>query len=184
MRVVKYGAVFWVLALVYTTVSLLGGAKGIPAYNGLLEERARQKTNIEDLKRINLELESTRNALLYDRDTIRVYARDLGLGEEGEKFVRIVGLGQNREVPLFPGAVITAGERRSMDNQSICLIAVFAALAVFIAFLVQDVLDLNLVPEQRAPRLDPAGVAGGSAPLTAFRRTPRPLPPEPPFTGT
>ncbi|MDR2376168.1 MAG: septum formation initiator family protein [Treponema sp.] len=183
MRVVKYCVALWVLVVVYTTVSLFAGERGISAYNELLEELARQETNMKDLKRINMELENTKNALLYDSDTIRVYARDLGFGEENEKFVRIVGLGQNRKVPLFPGEVVIPEERQYMDNKTICLISIFAALTVFIAFLVQDILDLNLNQERRAPFLDPAGVAGRSVPLKTFRRTPQAFPPEPPFTS-
>jgi cell division protein FtsB len=183
MRILKYCVALWVLTAVYVTLSLFAGEKGISAYNNLQEELARQETNLKDLKRINMELENTKNALLYDSDTLRVYARDLGFGEEDEKFVRIVDLGQNRKAPLFPGEVTIAEEQHSMNNKTICLISIFAALAFFIAFLVQDLLDVNLDPERRAPILDPAGIAGQSIHIKPFRRTPQPLPPEPPFPG-
>jgi cell division protein FtsB len=168
----------WIFTAVYAALSFFAGDRGLAAYNGLLEEQKKQETNMEDLERINMELENTKNALLYDSDTIRVYARDLGFGEGGEKFARIVGLGQSRKAPLFPGEVAVTEERRSMNNKTIGLIAIFAALAVFIAFLVQDMLDLNLDAGRGAPRLDPSGMRG--APARPPRRIPRPLPSEPP----
>jgi cell division protein FtsB len=150
MRAVKYLLALWVSVAVYDGMSVLAGAQGISAYDELLEEREKQETNLENLRRINAELENRRNALLYDHDTIHVYARDLGFGEEGEKFVRIVGLGQAGKTPPHPGDVLFAGKSRSMDNKTIRLISLFAALAVLIAFLVQDALDMNL----NAPRRD------------------------------
>jgi cell division protein FtsB len=150
MRAVKYLLALWVSVAVYVGMCILAGAQGISAYDELLEEQKKLETNMEDLRRINMELENQRNALLYDQDTIRVYARDLGLGERNEKFVRIVGLGQARKAPPHPGDVLYAGKSRSMDNRTIRLISLFAALAVFIAFLIQDALDMNL----DAPRRD------------------------------
>jgi cell division protein FtsB len=150
MRAVKYLLALWISVAVYAGMSIWAGAQGISAYNELLEEREKQETNMEELRRINTELENQRNALLYDHDTIRVYARDLGFGERDEKFVRIVGLGQAGKTPPHPGDVRIAGKSRSMDNKTIRLISLFAALAVFIAFLVQDALDMNL----DAPRQD------------------------------
>jgi cell division protein FtsB len=184
MRAVKYCLVLLIAASVYTGMSFFAGARGISAYNDLLDEQKKLETNMESLERINTELENTRNALLYDHDTIRVYARDLGFGEGDEKFVRIVDLGRNRAVPLFPGEIIAAEEPRSMNNNTIYLVSIFSALAVFIAFLVQDVLDLNLDPERKAPRLDPAAAAAEGSASSFYRvpRTiPRPLPPEPPL---
>jgi cell division protein FtsB len=175
MRAAKYGMVLWIFVVVYAAMNFFAGSRGFFAYGDLLEEQKKQETNLRDLQRINEELENTKNALLYDDDTVRVYARDLGFGEEGEQFVRIVGLGQNRKVPLFPGEVVVTKERRPMNSRTIGLISLFAALAVLIAFVVQDMLDLNL--DERAPRLDPAGIVKQRP--QSFRRVPRPLPPEP-----
>jgi cell division protein FtsB len=145
MRALKYLLALWVSVVVYSGLSLYGGAKGISAYNGLLEEQEKQQANMVTLERINTELENTRNALLYDRDTIRVYARDLGFGEKDEKFVRIVGLGLSRKSQVSPGEIVIAEKPRSMGNKTIRFISIFSALAVCIAFLVADILDLKLV---------------------------------------
>jgi cell division protein FtsB len=146
MRALKYLLVLWVFSAVYAGMSIAAGAQGFFAYDELLEEKKKLEANMETLRRINTELENRRDALLYDRDTIRVYARDLGLGERNEKFVRIVGLGQAGKALLLPGEVVTAEKPRSMENKTIGLIALFTALAVFTAFVIQDLLDLNLQP--------------------------------------
>jgi cell division protein FtsB len=150
MRVVKYLLALWVAVAVYAGMSILAGAQGISAYDELLEERKKQETNMETLRRINTELENKKNALLYDHDTIRVYARNLGFGAKNEKFVRVVGLGQARKALLLPGEIVSAETPRSIDNKTIRFISIFAALAVFIALLIQDVLEINL----EAPRRD------------------------------
>ncbi|MDR2746346.1 MAG: septum formation initiator family protein [Treponema sp.] len=149
MRVVKYFLALWVSVAVYAGMSILAGAQGISAYDELLGEKKKQEANMENLRRINTELENKKNALLYDHDTIHVYARDLGFGEKNEKFVRIVGLGQAGKTLLLPGEIVIAEEPHYMDNKIIRFISIFAALAVFAAFLIQDVLDMNLAVPRR-----------------------------------
>lgn len=65
---------------------------GFSAYRQLEAERERQWENMKALGAINEKLENTKNSLLYDRDTITVYARQLGYSKENERLVRIVGL--------------------------------------------------------------------------------------------
>jgi cell division protein FtsB len=154
MSAAKYLLVLWVPVAVYTAMSLSTGLKGIPAYHELVEEQEKQEHNMKTLERLNQELENTKNALLYDRDTIRVYARNLGFGEQDEQFIRIVGLGQARNTPPSPGEVVTAEQRQSMKHKTILLIALFAALAVFIPLLISDILEANLEPEYKR-REDP-----------------------------
>jgi cell division protein FtsB len=149
MRVVKYFLALWVSVAVYAGMSILAGAQGISAYDELLGELKKQETNMETLRRINAELENKKNALLYDHDTIRVYARDLGFGEKNEKFVRIVGLGQARKALLLPGEITDAEAPHFVTNRTIIFISIFAALAVFIALLIQDVLEMNLEASRR-----------------------------------
>jgi cell division protein FtsB len=149
MRMIKYLLALWVSVAVYAAMSVAAGAQGISAYEELLAERKKLEANMENLRRINTELENKRNALLYDHDTIRVYARNLGFGEKNEKFVRIVGLGQAGTALLLPGEIMRAEKPHSIDNKIIRYVSVFAGLAVFIAFLIQDILDMNLRPPRR-----------------------------------
>ena len=150
MRVIKYLLALWVSVALYAGMSISAGAHGIFAYNELLEEQKKQEANMEKLRRINTELENKKNAMLYDHDTISVYARNLGFGAKNEKFVRVVGLGQARKALLLPGEIVSAETPRSIDNKTIRFISIFAALAVFIALLIQDALEMNL----EAPRRD------------------------------
>jgi hypothetical protein len=114
---------------------------GLSAYGELLAEKEKQKRNIEDLGLINEELENTKNALLYDRDTIAIYARELGFGEKDEKFARIVGFSGNRKPRTSPGDVVIAAKPVFMQDRIIRLISIFAGFAVFAAFLVSDLLE-------------------------------------------
>jgi cell division protein FtsB len=129
---------------VYTGLSYFAGFKGISAYQDLAAEQEQQELNMKTLEQINRDLENTQNALLYDRDTIRVYARNLGFGEEDEKFIRIVGMEQARNAPLSPGEVRIAEKRQAMKQRTIQLISIFAALAVFIPFLISGILKIKV----------------------------------------
>jgi cell division protein FtsB len=143
MRVSKYLLVLWTTVAVYTVVSLCAGTMGLSAYEELKAEREKQRRNIENLGIINEDLENAKNALLYDRDTIAIYARELGFGEKDEKFVRIVGLVGNRKPRTAPGDVVIATKPVFMQDRIIRLISLFAGFAVFAAFLVSDLLELK-----------------------------------------
>jgi cell division protein FtsB len=141
---IKYLIALWTAVAVYAAVSFFAGAAGLSAYEELNAERERQRANMETLSLINEELENSKNALLYDRDTIAVYARKLGFGERDEKFVRIVGLGGSaRKQRTAPGQIVTADKPASMPDRSISIIAICAGLAVFAALLVSDILTFR-----------------------------------------
>jgi cell division protein FtsB len=141
MRLSKYLLALWTAVAVYTLMSLCAGSIGLAAYGELFAEREKQKQNIEKLGLINEELENAKNALLYDRDTIAVYARELGFGEKNEKFVRIVGFTGNRKPRTSPGDVVIAVKPVFMQDRIIRLISIFAGFAVLVAFLVSDILE-------------------------------------------
>ncbi|MDR0449852.1 MAG: septum formation initiator family protein [Treponema sp.] len=141
MRASKYLLALWTAVAVYALVSLCAGSMGLPAYGELLAEKEKQERNLEKLGLINEELENAKNALLYDRDTIAVYARELGFGEKTEKFVRIVGFTGNRKPHTFPGDVVIAAKPVFMQDRIIRLISIFAGFAVCAAFLVSDLLE-------------------------------------------
>jgi hypothetical protein len=80
---------------------------------------------------------------MYDQDTISVYARQLGYGMEGEKYVRIMGLGiaVNTEMPV--GQVLYAASPDFVPDNTIKIISAFFGLAVFLFFLLRDLLLLK-----------------------------------------
>jgi cell division protein FtsB len=147
MRVIKYLLALWSAIAVYAVVSILAGTMGFSAYNQLETEREKQQSNMETLGLINGELENSKNALLYDRDTIAVHARELGFGEQDEKFVRIVGLGSSRRQRISPGQVVGAVKPIAISDRIIRLISLCAGLVVLVGFLVSDLLTAWAEPE-------------------------------------
>jgi cell division protein FtsB len=105
MRFLKYLLAVWITLVIYTASAFFLGSTGTYAYEQLLAERAKQKTNIEALRNLNQELEGTLNSLKYDSDTIRIYARELGYGQRDEAFVRIVGLGGAKKQRTTAGQI-------------------------------------------------------------------------------
>ncbi|MDR0689781.1 MAG: septum formation initiator family protein [Spirochaetaceae bacterium] len=101
----KYLIILWGTVTLYTLSPVFTGDSGLPAYHELSIERDKQKLTIETLKEKNRELEGFRDALLYDSDTVAVYARELGFGRDDEVFIRIVGFDERLKQPIAPGEV-------------------------------------------------------------------------------
>ena len=110
MNIMKFGKYLlcpWLSLAVYTVLSIYNGPSGIVPYRELLEERQKIIENLDKLHTINQELEGVMDALLYDQETIRIRARELGYGEANERFVRIVGLSGTRPSEMRPGMIRT-----------------------------------------------------------------------------
>ena len=141
MRVLKYLVGIWAAIAVYTLFSFLGGPRGISAYNYLLAERDRQFDNIQNLGIINEELEKTRNNLLYDQDTMMIHARQMGYGQEDERFVRIVGLGTVKNTPATAGNVYSAQAPNFISDRSIKIAALCIGLLIFIFLFMLETIE-------------------------------------------
>jgi len=141
MRVFKYLIGIWTAIVIYTLFSFLGGSKGLASYNYLLSEKERQWDNIRELGIINEELEKTRNSLLYDQDTLLVYARNMGYGQEDERFVRIVGLGKNNMAQTVTGKVYAAQNPDFISDKSIKIAALCGGLLIFAFFLMLELIE-------------------------------------------
>ena len=131
MRVVKYIFALWAGVLLYIMLSVAFGATGLSAYRQLYNEGQKQEANILELKKINGELESTMNSLLYDRDTLTVYAREQGYASAQERFIRIVGLGGIQKANMNTGDIIVALEPQYVSDKTLRMIAFFTALTIF-----------------------------------------------------
>ena len=141
MRISKYLIGIWVAITIYTVFSLLGGPKGLSAYNYLLSERERQWENLDRLGLINEELEKTRNNLLFDQDTLLVHARQLGYGQDGERFVRIVGLGNTKNTLSNTGNIYIASMPDYIPDKNIKITAVCIALLIFAFLFMLEFID-------------------------------------------
>jgi cell division protein FtsB len=144
---IKYLIALWTAVAAYAMISFFAGAEGLSAYEELKTERERQRVNMAALTLINEELKHSKDALLYDRDTVTVYAREMGFGEKDEKFVRIVGLGGSRKQHIVPGQIVTAVKPAPLSNRLISIIAICIGFAVFVMLLVGDMLNFRIDKE-------------------------------------
>jgi cell division protein FtsB len=140
MRALKYLIAPWAGVAVYVFLSMTSGAVGLSAFRQLEMERDRQAANLEQLRLINQDLENTRNSLLYDRDTLAVFARELGFAAQDERFVRIVGLKGAYRRPNIPGTVHTARAPEFIPDLSLRILASAIAGGLFILIGALDLL--------------------------------------------
>jgi cell division protein FtsB len=144
MRIFKYLFGLWTAIVIYTILSLLGGPKGISAYNYLLSEKDQQTANIKELEIINEELEKNRNNLLYDHDTLLVHARKMGYSYEDDRFVRIVGLGSVINTPAMTGKVYFSQTPDFIPDKYIKIAALCAGLLVFAFLFMLEIINTRV----------------------------------------
>ena len=140
MKAVKYLFALWAGLLVYASLTIVFGAAGFSAYRQLEKEQKKQEANIENLKLINRELEDTVNSLLYDKDTLSVYAREQGYASQFERFIRIVGLGVSHKTRISAGEVVFAAEPQYAPDRTLRIIAFCMGITIFISMCVFDFL--------------------------------------------
>ena len=138
MKAVKYLFAFWAGILIYTLMSVIFGVTGFSAYRQLQGEIRKQETNVRDLRLINAELENTMNSLLYDRDTLALYAREQGYAAGQEKFIRIVGLGRNEKAVSTAGEIVVAENPQYISDKTIKIIALSMAITILICMAAFD----------------------------------------------
>jgi cell division protein FtsB len=143
MRLAKYLLVPWTAIVVYTCAVVFNGSAGLVPYRELLREREKLLANLEKLQQTNRELEGNMDALLYDSETIRVKARELGYGRGEERFVRIVGLSSARNRPLQAGLVRNANQPFFTPDRTIQLASLCAALILFAVFIIFDMRSMK-----------------------------------------
>jgi cell division protein FtsB len=146
MRAYKYLIVPWTAIAVYALSSLLAGAMGFSSFRQLENEKYRQEKNMEQLKRINGGLKNTTDSLLYDKDTLGVYARGLGYGKPGEVYLRIVGLGGLKKTETEAGELVLAKKPEYMSDTVLKLAALLSGALVFAILLFFDVLSIRKNP--------------------------------------
>ena len=138
MKAVKYLFALWAGVLIYASLSVAFGARGVSAYHQLQSEQKKQETNIENLKLINRELEETMNSLLYDEDTLAIFAREQGYASRQERFIRIVGLGGYQKTRTSAGEVVVAADPQHIADQVLRIIAFCMGITVFFCMAVFD----------------------------------------------
>jgi len=152
MKLGKYLLIPWVTLAMYTVLSVYSGPVGILSYRALLKEREKILENLEKLQFENEKLEGTMYALRSDSETIRIRARELGYGEPGERFVRIVGLPGGRPSVLRPGMIRGAIRPPDVSGKAHRIITLCTGLLLFGLFLAGD---LCLTKDDRRRRPSP-----------------------------
>ena len=140
MKAVKYLFALWAGVLMYALLAFVFGAKGLSAYHQLQNEQARQEANIENLRQINRELENTMNSLLFDRDTLAVFAREQGFATRQERFIRIVGLGGYQKTRTSVGELVVAAAPQHISNLTLKIIAFCTGITILICMAVFDLM--------------------------------------------
>jgi len=143
MKIFKYLIGIWVAVAIYTLFSFFAGPKGMSAYNYLLSEKDLQWDNIRELGILHEELERTRNNLLYDHDTMLVHARQMGYGQENERFIRIVGLSNIKPVPAETGNIYYAQNPNFINDKSIKIVAVCIGFLIFAFFFMLEIIEMR-----------------------------------------
>jgi cell division protein FtsB len=133
MRAAKYLIAIWTAVLVYTMMTISLGMTGFSAYRELEGELVKQQQNLDALKSLNQELKNTTDALLYDGDTLTIFARELGFASKDEKFIRIVGLSALHKQRLEAGGVMAAAKPEYTPDYVFKIISLCMGLFVFIA---------------------------------------------------
>jgi len=139
MRFVRYMLVPWTAMAVYAFFSFFLGQNGLYARKHLEAERIKLLENQKSLENTKKDFLKTKNNLMYDRDTLSVYARQLGYGTAEEKFIRIKGLNVAVSADMPAGKVLYATAPEFISDTAIKIISVFFGLAVLVFFLVKDI---------------------------------------------
>ena len=139
---VKYLFALWAGVLIYASLSMIFGAKGVSAYRQLETERGRQEANIEVLMQINQELEDSLVSLRFDEDILALYAREQGYASQSERFIRIVGLGVNQRNRSSSGELVIAVEPLYTPDRTIRVIALSTGLIIAVCMVIFDILKI------------------------------------------
>jgi cell division protein FtsB len=141
MKVIKYLFPFWIGVFVYTVFSILKGPTGLSAYSQMQTEHEKLLANLETLRFINKELETAKDMLLYDEETVAVHARDLGYKREGERFIRIVGFDGTKKQRTDPGSLLAASQPDYISDTAIKICAFCIAAGAFLCIVIPDIIQ-------------------------------------------
>ena len=143
MGFLRYLFAFWTAFTVYSLFSFAYGPGSVQVQKHLETEIERLSQNLNSLEVTNRKLLNTAAGLESDRETLSVYARQLGYGRQGEKFIRIIGLENTVNPEMFPGQILQVADPDFVPDVRIKILALFFAVAVLIFFFAVDFLSLK-----------------------------------------
>ncbi|MDR0410313.1 MAG: septum formation initiator family protein [Spirochaetaceae bacterium] len=142
MPALKYLTVLWIALLFYALSSLLVGAMGLLAYNQLNAEKEKQSANLRRLQALNEEFTGIRNALVNDKDTIYLRARELGYGDNDERFIRIAGLNGKQSDRVSAGDLSVPAVPEYIEDKTLRIISIAIAVSMSLCLGVVDLLRM------------------------------------------
>ncbi|MCR4939696.1 MAG: septum formation initiator family protein [Treponemataceae bacterium] len=119
---------------IYILLSIIAGRNGFYAYNQLYEQKLRLTANVSSLMKVNEQLQSEYDALKTDRSIIESYARSLGFSYDGERIIKITGIGVAEHNVYDTGTVVKIQEITFVPEY-ICKIAGLIAFCVSMIFM-------------------------------------------------
>ena len=140
----RYLFVPWTMFLIYSFFTAVLGQSGIYARKHLEAELWQLQENQKALEYAHSDFLKIKDSLMYDQDTISVYARQLGYGREGEEFIRIMGLSIANTANTPAGDVLYAADPVFVSDKTIKIISAFFGMVVLVYFLVGDFLSRGI----------------------------------------
>lgn len=144
MKNVKYLVAVLIGVIVYVAMSSTCGRNGIWAASQLLEQKRAISANTQYIENINEELKLEKTAIQNDKDVIAAYARKLGYVSDGEKLVKIKGLGTLADISYETGTVIKAKEVKYVEEKVCKIVGVAAGVLCLILALFNDISKGNI----------------------------------------
>lgn len=130
--------------LVYSFFTAVLGQSGIYARKHLESELWQLQENQKKLEYAHSDFLKTKDSLMYDQDTLSVYARQLGYGRENEEFIRIMGLSIANTANTPAGNVLYATDPVFVSDKTIKIISAFFGMVVLVYFLINDFLSRSI----------------------------------------
>ncbi|MCX7656585.1 MAG: septum formation initiator family protein [Treponemataceae bacterium] len=126
----------WISIGSYTGLSYVWGPTGERAMKYLVEQKQNLEKNIEELSAHGTVLQQQVLSLLYDAETLKEYARNLGYGKPHEKFIRIQGKGPLQAQTYPIGTFIRIQPPPTLSHEQILLFSCLLGGGAFVILVV------------------------------------------------
>lgn len=149
MKSLKYLLTVFTGTLVYVLICITCGRNGIWASSQLLEQKRLISANTQNIQNINEQLILEKTAIQNDEDVIAAYARKLGYVKEGEKIVKVKGLGTVQNRMYDTGTVLKSREVLYVPEWICKACGITVGILLFILMLLYDISYGNISFKKR-----------------------------------
>ena len=139
MKSIKYLLSVLAGVAVYVLICVTCGVNGIWAYNQLSEQKRIISVNTQHIQNINEQLKLEKTAIQNDKDVIAAYARKLDYVFEGEKLVKIKGLGAIQDMKYDTGTVLKSRSVVSIPEWICKASGLLVGVLVFVLIFLYDI---------------------------------------------